>query len=167
MKSMIILPLLFLIYAETACAAGEMAFRGTLLDSVPCEINNAEALSVDFGDVGVNKIDGERYLQALSFPLHCPGGPFEEPFRLMYYGQASDFDPAALKTSTEGLGIKLKAQCNGQDFCEVKIGGGIGISMSGNEALQMNFQVVPVKKQGAMLEAGEFNANASFRLEYY
>lgn len=167
MKKLLLLPLLFLIHIGNTSASGEMSLRGTLLDSVPCDINNGEALSVDFGEVGVNKIDGVRYQQVLSFPVNCQGKYSGPPFRFIYSGQVSDFDPAALKTTADGLGVKLKSQCNGHDYCELEIGGYQGVNMMGMETQLLNFLVVPVKNKGAVLEPGEFNANASFRLDYY
>lgn len=147
-------------------AAENMSFHGLLLDTVPCDINGGSSLSVEFGEVGINRIDGTRYMQKMSFPVNCPGG-FDMPFKMVYQGEVSDFDPAALKASPDGLGIKLRRQCNGHEYCDVEVGGYIPVSMMDLESQLMNFQSVPVKRQGAELEAGLFSASASFRLEYY
>ncbi|MHA6679809.1 fimbrial protein [Enterobacter cloacae] len=165
MKKITMLLLLCMMNAGTVKAEGEMSFRGTLLDTVPCELNDGEPLAVDFGEVGINKIDGQRYMQTFSFAIHCPGG-FDTPFRLLYLGEASGFDPAVLKASSDGLGIKLRNEC-GSSYCDVEVGGFIPVKMEGQENSQQKFQTVPVKQPGATLNAGPFNASASFRLEYY
>ncbi|RTP97279.1 hypothetical protein EKN38_22325 [Enterobacter sp. WCHEn045836] len=165
MKKMMMLLLLGMMSSGPVKAEGEMSFRGMLLDTVPCVLNNGEALAVDFGEVGINKIDGVRYMQALSFLVHCPGR-FDIPFRLLYLGDASGSDSAVLKTSVDGLGIKLKNEC-GSSYCDVDVGGFVAVDMKGQENSLQKFQTVPVKQQGATLEAGPFSASASFRLEYY
>ncbi|HHR6130240.1 TPA: fimbrial protein [Providencia alcalifaciens] len=158
--------LFFLLPIKLSVSADNMSFYGTIMDTVPCEINNGETISVNFGNIGINKIDGIRYKEKVSFQLKCPGG-FDIPFRLIYRGEVSDFDPAAVKTSTNGLGIKLFRACSQSENCEVKIGESMDIDMKGSEMNSQQFHVVPVKKQNIDIKDGYFQSSASFHLDYY
>ncbi|MBH3276403.1 fimbrial protein [Serratia marcescens] len=145
---------------RAASAAENMSFKGTLREDVPCEINGGQPINVNFETVGVNKIDGERYKKAFSVRVTCPG-EFDAPYKIYYLGQPSDFDTLALATNIKGLGIKAQWQNNGV-FAELSVGDAI----NGQADMDLQFQVVPIRKKNADLMPGAFNANASFRLEY-
>ncbi|CAI1130965.1 putative minor fimbrial subunit StfF [Serratia entomophila] len=137
----------------TACevsAAENMSFKGTLREDVPCEFNGGQSINVDFGTVGINRIDGERYRKSFAVDITCPSG-FDVPFKISYVGKPSDFDSSALATNIDGLGIKAQEQING-GWSDLAVDG----YMSGVGSIKRHVQVVPVKSPSEVLTPGGF-----------
>ncbi|CAM4142489.1 fimbrial protein [Serratia nematodiphila] len=161
MKKLGIVCLILLgITTREGIAVENMSFKGTLREDVPCELNDGQPINVDFETVGVNKIDGERYKKSFSVKVSCPA-EFDVAYKIYYVGQPSSFDTAALATNVKGLGIKAQWQKNGA-FVDLGVGGAI----NGLADMDLNFQVVPVRKVNTELVPGAFNASASFLLKY-
>lgn len=91
--------------------ADNMSFRGTLLDAPPCSINGGKPVEIDFGAVGVNKVDGDNYRQTFTLEYECEGT--NSDMQLRYLGNATDFDSAAVQTNIADFGIRLQHQRNG------------------------------------------------------
>lgn len=135
----------------------------------PCEIYNADTndntpISVDFGDVGIGKIDGVSYSKPVPWKISCQGSVDVEStiFYLNLRATATDFDPLAFKTDVDGLGIRLR-------FGPLVMIPGNGSTDSspawvGDHSLPLT--VVPVKKAGVELAPGTFTAIASLILTY-
>lgn len=136
-----------------------MVFYGTLLTPPPCTINDGNQVEVDFGDrVGINKVDGVNYRQPLNYQITCDkavGGTWV--LMLSLSGGSAAFDNNALLTNKSGLGIRMY-----QD----------GKSFIPNSAVKINLaspprlEVVPVKRAGATLTEGAFEAWATLRADY-
>ncbi|MBI6151090.1 fimbrial protein [Serratia surfactantfaciens] len=161
MKKRGVICFIVLMMANKVLAVDNMSFKGTLREDVPCEINGGQPIDVNFETIGVNKIDGERYKKSFAVDITCPSG-FDAPFKVSYIGQQSSFDVSALATDINGLGIKAQYQING-GFSDLAVGGYMG----GAGSIKHYLKVVPVKSPSLVLTPGVFNANASFRLEYY
>lgn len=156
-----LLSLLFSLPAQSV----EVNFTGTLIDNPPCTVNNAEAIDVPFGEVGITKIDGVNYAQSFTLTLNCEaslGG--ETALYLEYDGMsANDFDKDALQASREGLGIRLYRSSGSALF---PINSGYAMTMTGGGSTSLGLYAVPVKAAGANLLEGDFTATATFELQY-
>lgn len=143
----------------TAQAADNMAFRGTLLAAAPCIINDGNRIDVDFGDrVGISNVDGENYRQAVNYQITCDsasGGSLW--LTLSLSGTASGFDKQALATNKGDLGIRVYR--DDQPFTP---GSSLKITLDNPPRLE----AVPVKKEGATLSEGAFEAWATLQAAY-
>lgn len=79
MKPCFVFPVvcLALCFQGAALAAEEVAmqFRGGLIAPPPCTINAGAKIDVDFGSrVGIKKVDGVNYRQAIDYHLDCEPG---------------------------------------------------------------------------------------------
>lgn len=84
-------------------ASVRVDFTGTMRGNPPCDVTGAD---VDFGEVGVTKIDGINYTQDFSISVECPADT--GALYIAYSGlTANTFDDKALQTSVAGLGIRL------------------------------------------------------------
>ncbi|HAT4919956.1 TPA: fimbrial protein [Serratia marcescens] len=137
----------------------DMQFRGFLRAPPPCSINDGGMVDVDFGlRVGVNKIDGNNYRQAVNYRIRCEA-PDAVPWEtvLTLKGAAAGFDKAAVLTDNVNLGIRVYQ--NGVPFPP---NSGIKID-PGNPPL---LEAVPVAKPGEKLKEGAFLATATLQVEY-
>lgn len=48
----------------------QVTFTG-VLKRKPCHINNDQAINIHFGNVGIHKVDGTRYMQPVNYTLQC------------------------------------------------------------------------------------------------
>ncbi|WP_230351056.1 fimbrial protein [Lelliottia sp. WAP21] len=135
----------------------DIAFHGTLKIH-PCHINNDRDLSIHFDNVGIHKVDGQRYKQAISYQLVCDDIDPTWRLTMIVKGSAAAFDASALSTNAAGLGIQILQ--NGQPF-EI------------NKALDITYQnpptleAVPVKDPNVSeLSEGAFSATATLLAEY-
>lgn len=147
--------------AETAQTS--ITIKLTVLAPPACEVTSSAGgkVEVDFGNnIGINKIDGVNYRQPMNYLIKCATGSVKGlALKLTMKGTAADFDStkAALKTNVEGLGIRLYH--DGSPFVL-------------NEALTIDkdappkLEAVPVKKAGATLQEGAFEATATLLAEY-
>lgn len=146
--------------AAHAAATGDsndIAFHGTLRIH-PCHINNDRDVNIHFDNVGIHKVDGVRYQQAIAWQLICDDVDPAWRLTLAVNGSATSFDRSALATNIRGLGIQIKQ--NGQP-------------MEINKPLDILYQhpptleAVPVKDPGIdELGEGAFSATATLLAEY-
>lgn len=150
--------LLLSAWAVRAAALGEMVFYGTLNRPPVCTINDGQKIDVDFGEkVGVNKVDGNNYLQEINYPMSCEPGVTGMALGLTFYGAVSSFDKAALQTNMPDLAIRILY--NGQPF---ELNKRINISLGNLPKLE----AVPVKKIGSNLTSGAFSVTGTLLADY-
>lgn len=141
-------------------AADNMTFHGTLIEYPPCKINGGEPVEIDFGEVGVNKIDGQNYAQTFTIKYDCEGTSTDKVLR--YLGTATTFDTAAVQSNIADFGIQLQHKKDGVATPFV-VGSVLPISSYLGAS---TFVVTPVKKVGADLSEGAFTSAATLQLEY-
>ncbi|OKB67025.1 hypothetical protein BHU62_09340 [Serratia marcescens] len=128
-----------------------------VLKKKPCHINNDRRIDVAFGNVGVLKVDGERYQQSVPYSIVCdapePGGRL----MLSVKGTAAGFDDVVLATNADGLGILIRQ--NGQ---RMRLNTPLLINVDHPPPLE----AVPVKAPGIALTGGRFQATATLLAEY-
>jgi len=103
--------LLFFSMHSTAKTAG-MRFHGTLIEPPLCSIKGNDGgnmIDVSFGDtVRINKVDGTNYLQTIPYHLECEDTNHQGlGLKLKIIGRATDFDPAAIQSNIDNLGIRI------------------------------------------------------------
>lgn len=141
-------------------AADNMMFHGTLIEHPPCTINDGQPIEIDFGEVGVNKIDGQNYAQTFTIKYDCEGTSTDKALR--YLGAATTFDTAAVQSNIADFGIQLQHQKDGA-ITPFVVGSTLPIpSYLGAST----FVATPVKKAGAELSEGAFTSAATLQLEY-
>lgn len=137
-----------------------ITYSGTLLDAPPCTLNGGEPVEIDFGEVGVNKVDGQNYAQTFTVIYECEGTTTDMVLR--YLGAATTFDKAAVQSSIPEFGIQLQHQRSGV-ITPFEVGSTLAIpSYQGSS----QFIATPVKNAGAELQEGAFTAAATLQLEY-
>ncbi|RAU36696.1 fimbrial protein [Enterobacter sp. ECC-175] len=150
---------LVLFASGTAQAADNLKFHGTLIAGPKCTIDNAQTIDVNFNNVLIEKIDGSNYSQPVPYTITCDSTYRDEAMSmtLTLSGTPVEFNNAAVATSVEGLGIELRQ--NNTPFT-------IGSNITIQEASRPTLTAVPVKKSGATLKEGGFEAWATLQVDY-
>lgn len=145
-------------HATPATAAENMQFRGTLIEAPGCVIEQGRVLDIDFGEsLGVSRIDGTNYRQAIDYRLECQADPKERTVVLSVHGTATGFDSAAIQTDMPDLGIRLLR--DGEPF---ELDAPLPIDPLHPPVLE----AVPVQRPGTHLEEGSFDATATLQADY-
>lgn len=152
-------PLLLSVGRIHAVAQGEMVFYGTLNKPPVCTINNGQKVDVDFGEkVGVNKVDGNNYLQKINYRLSCESGVAGMALGLTFSGAVSGFDKAALQTNMPDLAIRIQLQ----DGTPFELNKRIDIAV----AKPPELYAVPIRRPGSELKSGAFGVTATLLADY-
>ncbi|PIF24074.1 fimbrial protein [Candidatus Pantoea floridensis] len=135
-------------------AAVPMNMKGTLL-ALSCKINNEKPVDVSFGDaVGVNLVDGVNYRQKLALEIICTDPP-GKLLHLKFLGNPTDFDPSAIMTNIDDLGIRLL-----KNDKPILINETLPLD---NDRL-LEFAAVPVKGVGSQLNGGDFHSKVTLQI---
>ncbi|MFK8256354.1 fimbrial protein [Erwinia sp. AnSW2-5] len=136
----------------------EMTFRGTLIETPACSINDGNQVDVNFGErLGINKVDGVNYRQKLNYQISCETNHNDWQLTLSLSGNVATFDSVALKTDKDDLGIRIY-----QGDKPVAPNSTLEIDLANPPLLE----AVPVKRTGATLTEGAFEAWATLRADY-
>ncbi|MEL5640081.1 fimbrial protein [Serratia ureilytica] len=155
----LLFPLLLSVGRVHAIAQGDMIFYGTLNRPPVCTIYNGQKIDIDFGEkVGVNKVDGNNYLQKVNYSLSCEPGVAGMALGLTLSGAASGFDKAALQTNMPDLAIRLQLQ----DGTPFELNKRLDITLASPPELY----AVPIKRPGAELKSGAFSVTATLLADY-
>ncbi|MFL1502927.1 fimbrial protein [Pseudomonas sp. O64] len=138
-------------------ASANLTFSGTLNEPPPCTIDAGNTIEVDFGDVGVKRVDGERYRRAVAYTISCSAATLPWELKLSVNGTATTFDGAAVQSSVPALGIRLF-----QNNVPFLLNTPLDITVSSPPVLE----AVPVKQPGANLTPARFTAVATLLAEY-
>lgn len=138
-------------------ASANLTFSGTLNEPPPCTIDAGNTIEVDFGDVGIKRVDGVRYRQGVGYTISCGTDTLPWELKLSVNGTATSFDGSAVQTSVPELGIRVFQ--NNQPF---PLNTPLDIILSSPPVLE----VVPVKQPGATLAPTRFTAVATLLAEY-
>ncbi|RMP59022.1 hypothetical protein ALQ18_00114 [Pseudomonas marginalis pv. marginalis] len=138
-------------------AWANLTFSGTLNEPPPCTIDAGNTIEVDFGDVGVKRVDGEKYRQGVGYIITCGPDTLPWELKLSVNGTATTFDGSAVQTSVPALGIRLF-----QNNVPFLLNTPLDITLSSPPTLE----AVPVKQPGAILAPASFTAVATLLAEY-
>ncbi len=149
---------LLMVLSGNAAAAENMRFSGTLIEPPPCTINDGGKVDVDFGNrVGVSKVDGVSYMQPVNYRITCTPGAGKWNMTLEVVGTPADYDDAAIVSNMDDLAVRLLQ--NGKPFTLNKP---VSIKLNTPPTLE----AVPVKRPGATLKEGAFEAAATLLAVY-
>lgn len=146
-------------HAEQTGDTALVTFQGTFTLPVPCTFNNDEILDIAFGNVGVNKVNGIDYAQPIPLTIDCHGAPESALLKLQMNGTAESFDPAAVATSADGLGIQIQANGRPLNLNET-------LATTVGELSTLTLTAVPVKDSAKTLMAQNFSAAATLMADY-
>ena len=153
--------LLFLVSGILSAADWEtdnVRLRGTLIESPPCTINQGGKVDVNFGTrVGVKKVDGVNYKQVMNYQITCDPSSNASDMTLEIIGTPADYDASAVTSNVTDLAIQI--QQNGVPF---ELNKPIPIRLASPPVLS----AVPIKRAGATLIEGPFEATATLRAVY-
>ncbi|MFP3407759.1 pilus assembly protein [Pseudomonas sp. P1B16] len=146
-------------------SADNLQFSGTLVAPPGCTVSDKGGrIEVRFErNIAVNRINGELYRQVIPYQIECPGATnagITWHMRLTLKGADAGFEPSALKTSVNDLGIKVLL-------------GGTPLIPNQPRDIDVNastpplLEAVPVKLAGAALPSTDFTASALLMAELY
>lgn len=126
------------------------------VQSRPCKVNDGKPIEIDFNDVMTTRIENENYKQKMDYTLVCDtkGNP---NLSIKFIGDGADFDTRYLQTSVSNLGVLFKTTDTNIYMMKP-------FQFSYNS--KPDLYAVLVKKSGAALSAGAFNATATMQVNY-
>lgn len=161
------LPILAVAALPLPCLGeANMQFSGQLFAPPACTVSDKGGrMEVRFeGAIAINRIDGKDYRrQTIPYQVECPGAAdagITWHMRLTLIGADAHFDPSALKTSENDLGIRVLL-------------GGTALIPNQPREVDLNttnvpvLEAVPVKFIGAELPSTDFTASALLIAELY
>lgn len=157
--SLLICSMIQTTYAEQKGDTSTVDFQGTFSVLSPCTISSDKDITVSFGNVGVNKVDGINYEQSIPYTVDCKDAPDNTAVQVEVSGTAELYDNAALKSTVTGLGIQIKE--NGQPLTLNK-----PLDTTLDQMQSLSLTAVPVKDPAATLTAQQFSAIATLRVYY-
>ncbi|SIR20466.1 fimbrial protein [Aeromonas hydrophila] len=136
-------------------SANFINFRGAVVETIPCIINNGQLIQLDFGQgIVIRNLDGQRYSQTIDYDIQCGDSGV---VRLSVIGTSTQFDGAAVQTDVPGLGIRLNR--GGQPFT-------LNSPVVINPASPPVLTAVPVADPGQAPSPGAFHAAATLLADY-
>lgn len=123
-----------------------------------CIVNNNNPISVEFGEMIINKIKDGIYEQNIPYTLDCDEPATGQGLRLQFLGTGAVFNTNLLQTSERDLGLQFKI--NGNAF---------NLNTWQNFAYTNtlpSLSVLAVASSIGGIDDGEFTATATFNVEY-
>nr|CAX67755.1 putative exported fimbrial protein [Yersinia enterocolitica] len=156
-RLVIVLATGLLVNSSVVLAAEQVTLQVKLTILAPtCTINDNKAMSVDFGEVLTEKVNGNNYIKPVEYSLKCTGSD-SQMFNMTIQGTQAPFNDSALKTNITDFGIALLA-----NDTPLKINDSIAFRPAKKPVLQ----VVPIKVANTRLKGGNFTANAVMKISY-
>ncbi|MEM7862910.1 fimbrial protein [Morganella morganii] len=145
-------------------ASANWRFDGTLIIPPICQLGHEDPIRVQFGKIGVRKVDGISFKQKIPYQLDCQGDLGHSwDVKLTFSGILAEFDD---KKST----LYTNSPLNNRNL-------GIQIQKDG-EALELNkpfkinteslpvLEAVPVKREGTELVGDDFSATGTLTITF-
>ncbi|WP_110915605.1 fimbrial protein [Enterobacter roggenkampii] len=126
------------------------------VQSSTCNINDNQPIKVEFDDVMTTLVDGIHYEKPVDYTVACEGIS-NNSMKLQISGTGAGFDGDFLQSSVPDLGVAIK-----RDGAPLPLNKWTSFTYPEKPSLT----VVPVKKAGAILPAGDFNATAVMYIDY-
>ena len=83
-------------------------FTGTLRAMTVCTINNNQAITADFKNVGINKLETNVYSLPLNYTLDCPGINSVNSLRMSFMtSRPVPSDTSAIESDVAGLQVRV------------------------------------------------------------
>lgn len=133
----------------------DVTIHGTL-KRMPCHINNDGVIAIEFGNVGINKVDGKRYIKNIDYKLECEDPDAVANLNMTLKGTQTSYNTGAIVTNVNGLGIEIL-----QNSTPVIINQPFVIDYNNPPVLQ-----AVLVSSGVTLTEGAFSATATLLAEY-
>lgn len=134
-------------------------FSGTMKQSgSTCVVNNAQPITVEFGNVGISKIDKGIYLQDLDYTLNCNGITATSKLSISIDAITESWNSKAIATSVEGLGVQVLYNGSPMNL-------NVAVDIDDPSSPPM-LQVLLIKDSDAILSEQAFTATGTFVAEY-
>ncbi|TCZ22839.1 fimbrial protein [Pantoea agglomerans] len=144
------------VHAEQKGDERLVEFHGTLRKK-PCHVAGGQDINVQFGNIGINRVDGQRYVKPVPYTLTCDEVNKAWSLGLSIKGIPAGFESTALKTSVAGLGIRIL-----QNGKPLQINAVIPVNYQNPPVLQ----AVPVREEGTVLSEQDFSLTATLVAVY-
>lgn len=146
-------------YATVVSSSPDITFHGNLIAPPTCIVSENKTIEIAFNEVIISDISGDNYKREVPYSVECDSENTDTgiQMKLTWTGVETDFNDSAVETDVVGLGVEL--QQNGQRFQQGKA---INISKTNLPKLH----AVLVKKSGALLSEGAFEAYATLQVDY-
>ena len=95
-----------------AAASANLAFTGTLVEPPLCTINNGNTLTIDFKDVGVNKVDGINYRLPMNYTITCAGSTLPWEMVLTVKGRLARLNLLRCRAASPTWGLSFCKMAN-------------------------------------------------------
>ncbi|EOE1424303.1 fimbrial protein [Providencia stuartii] len=144
---------------DVLAGSTQLDFRVTIrIEIKTCDVNDNQAIEVDFGDMIIKNIDGVAYEQPIDYTLDCDDATNSTPLKLRFENNSgANFNANLLRTSEPNLGLRVK-----QDGYPFAFNNWVYFTY-GN---QPELSVVPVARGSAGIDDGPFTASALLTVEY-
>lgn len=145
-------------YATVVSSSPDITFHGNLIAPPTCIVSENKTIEIAFNEVIISDISGDNYKREVPYSVECDSENTDTgiQMKLTWTGVETDFNDSAVETDVVGLGVEL--QQNGQRFQQGKA---INISKTNLPKLH----AVLVKKSGAVLSEGAFEAYATLQVD--
>jgi type 1 fimbria pilin len=131
---------------------------GTLVDAPECTVNGNDQVDVNFGDDMITyQVDGTNYKERIVYDLECSSSLSKNGLTLTLNGTTASFGSGLLKTSNNGLGIRLL-----NDTSTITPGQAIKFNYGNQPVLY----AVPVAQNASTLSTGYFSGTATMVIAY-
>ncbi|CAI1123967.1 putative minor fimbrial subunit StfE [Serratia quinivorans] len=152
--------LLLLFSCGLVQAQDRVNFNIQVIEGPPCNINNGQAIEVNFGDdLLITRIDGVNYSKTIDYTLDCREAG-NNAIRMQIQGLVASFDGNVLATvERPELGVAIKLA----NAMPMPINGWLNLASSSTKPA---LTAVPVKAPNSVLQPGRFSAGATMLFEY-
>lgn len=82
-------------------------FKGRLQAATPCSISNDKVITVDFGNVAINRVEGGSYLREVKYTLDCGSAGSSNTISMVFRANPVPSDVATFASSAPGLWVKV------------------------------------------------------------
>lgn len=157
MRHLVLMALACLHLSLAYSAETYLRFEGTIVEEMPCDINDGQPVDLDFGDaVAINKIGGSHFIKPITLNFTCSSNPIAG-LAVTILATSTNFDNSAVQTDIGDLGIRLTKKGNGIAF---------NTPLVVNYPDPLTLMASPVKRAGSQLMPGDFTAFATAVVDY-
>lgn len=136
----------------------KVAFTGRLQLVTPCTISNDQLITVEFGNVAVNRVDSGNYTQTVEYTLDCGSAGSGNTVSMVFKATPVPSDAAAFASSAPGLWVKVL-----KDGQPLELNKAFSIA---NPESPPKVQVQLVRDPASELSAGGFSAIGTLMADY-
>lgn len=130
---------------------------GKLIKATVCKLNNDNPIIVDFGNVGIMKVNSGNYIKDIDYTLECTNASATSVVNMTLLGTAEPWDANALVSDVTGLGAKILY--NGNPMVLQKP---VNIAVGTTPKLQVQL----VAQSGVTLEETPFMVTGTLLISY-